>query len=63
MPILALGVLAEATLIVGFHSTVGQVVVDVLVALVGLLLLLTVRCYVLLPTLRAESVVEPEPAG
>lgn len=59
MPILALGVLVEAGLIVLFHAHVGQVVLDVLVALVGLLVLLTVRCYVLLPRLRAESVVEP----
>ena len=62
VPILALGVFAEAGLIVLFHARVGQVVVDVLVALVGLLLLLGARCYVLLPKLRAESVVEPEPA-
>jgi hypothetical protein len=38
------------------------VVLDVLVALVGLLVMLTVRCYVLLPTLRADSA-EPEPAA
>ncbi|HKW59164.1 MAG TPA: oligosaccharide flippase family protein [Candidatus Dormibacteraeota bacterium] len=62
MPILGLGVVAEAGLILVFHNTVGQVVLDVLVALVGLLVLLSVRCYVLLPTLRAESVAEPEPA-
>jgi len=62
VPILALGVVAEATLIVLFHARVGQVVIDVLVALVGLLVLLTARCYVLLPRLRAESVAEPEPA-
>ena len=59
MPILALGVVVEAGLIVLFHAHVGQVVLDVLVALVGLLVLLSVRCYVLLPRLRAESVVEP----
>ena len=61
VPILAAGVVAEAGLILLFHARVGQVVLDVLAALVGLLVLLTVRCYVLLPTLRAESVVEPEP--
>lgn len=61
MPILAFGVLVEAGLIVLFHSTVGAVVLDVLVALVGLLALLSVRCYVLLPKLRSESVAEPEP--
>jgi len=62
VPILGVAVVAEAGLIVLFHARVGQVVVDVLVALLGLLALLTVRCYVLLPKLRAESLVEPEPA-
>jgi O-antigen/teichoic acid export membrane protein len=62
MPVLALGVVAEAGLIVLFHNTVGQVVLDVLVALVGLMALLGVRCYMLLPKLRAESLVEPEAA-
>lgn len=59
MPILAFGVVSEAGLIVLFHAHVGQVVLDVLAALVGLLVLLSVRCYVLLPRLRSESVVEP----
>jgi O-antigen/teichoic acid export membrane protein len=62
IPILALGVVAEAGLIVLFHAHVGQVVLDVLASLVGLLVLLGIRCYVLLPRLRAESVVEPEVA-
>jgi O-antigen/teichoic acid export membrane protein len=62
VPILVFGVVVEGTLIFMFHARVGQVVLDVLVALVGLLVMLTVRCYVLLPRLRAESVVEPEPA-
>jgi hypothetical protein len=62
VPILALGVAAEAGLIFEFHSGVGQIVLDVLVSLSGLLVLLAVRCYVLLPTLRAESVTEPEVA-
>jgi O-antigen/teichoic acid export membrane protein len=62
VPILAFGVVMEAILIFLFHARVGQVVLDVLVALVGLLVLLGVRCYVLLPKLRAESVAEPEPA-
>ena len=61
VPILAAGVVAEAGLIALFHASAGQVVLDVLVALVGLLAVLTVRCYVLMPNLRAESVVEPEP--
>ena len=62
VPILAFGVVVEGTLIFLFHARVGQVVMDVLVALVGLLLLLSIRCYVLLPKLRPESVIEPEPA-
>jgi len=62
VPILALGVVVEGALIFLFHARVGQVVLDVLIALVGLLLLLSLRCYVLLPKLRAESVAEPEPA-
>jgi len=62
VPILALAVLSEGVLIFLFHARVGQVVMDVLVALLGLLVLLGIRCYVLLPTLRAESVAEPEPA-
>ncbi len=61
MPILALGVLAEGGLIFLFHAHVGQVVLDVLIALVGLLAVLTIRCYLLLPTLHAGSVAEPEP--
>jgi O-antigen/teichoic acid export membrane protein len=63
VPILAFGVVLEAGLIFLFHARVGQVVLDVLVAMVGLLVLLAVRCYVLLPRLRADSVAEPEPVG
>lgn len=62
VPILALGVALEAALIVLFHAHVGQVVLDVLVALIVLLAMLSVRCYVLLPKLHASSVAEPEPA-
>jgi O-antigen/teichoic acid export membrane protein len=62
LPILALGVITEGGLIVAHHADVGQVVTDVLVSLLGLLVLLGVRCYLLLPTLRPESVAEPEPA-
>jgi len=62
VPILALGVVTEGVLIFLFHARVGQVVLDVLAALLGLLVLLSIRCYVLLPKLRAESVAEPEPA-
>ncbi len=61
LPILGLGVLAEGVGIFLFHANVGQVVGDVLVTLVALLALLAVRCYLLLPTLRASSLGEPEP--
>jgi O-antigen/teichoic acid export membrane protein len=60
VPILALAVVVEGGLIFLFHAHVGQVVLDVLVALIGLLVLLTIRCYVLLPTLNADSLAEPE---
>jgi O-antigen/teichoic acid export membrane protein len=60
VPILALAVLVEGVLIFLFHARVGQIVLDVLIALVGLLVLLSIRCYVLLPTLHAESLAEPE---
>jgi O-antigen/teichoic acid export membrane protein len=60
VPILAAACVTEAVLIVLFHARVGQVVLDVLVALLALLVLLSVRCYLLLPTLHAESVAEPE---
>ena len=58
VPILAAACLAEATLIVLFHAGVGQIVLDVLISLLALLALLAVRCWVLLPTLRADSVAE-----
>jgi O-antigen/teichoic acid export membrane protein len=60
VPILFAACIAEATLIVLFHGGVGQIVADVLASLVGLLALLSVRCYLLLPTLHAESVAEPQ---
>ena len=63
VPILALACVTEGALIFLFHSGVGQVVVDVLIALIGLLVLLSIRCYVLLPTLHAESLQEPELAS
>jgi O-antigen/teichoic acid export membrane protein len=62
VPILVLAVVVEAGLIFLFHARVGQVVLDVLIALLGLLVLLSVRCYLLLPKLRPESLGEPEPA-
>jgi O-antigen/teichoic acid export membrane protein len=61
MPILAAAVIAEAGLIVLFHAGVGQIVADVLATLLGLLALLSLRCYLLLPTLHAESLAEPSP--
>jgi O-antigen/teichoic acid export membrane protein len=60
VPILTLAVVAEGGLIFLFHARVGQIVLDVLVALLGLLVLLTIRCYILLPTLHADSLAEPE---
>ena len=62
LPILGLAVVAEGGGIVLFHANVGQVVTDVVVTLLGLLVLLTIRCYLLLPTLHASSVAEPTPA-
>jgi O-antigen/teichoic acid export membrane protein len=59
VPLLVASCIAEAGLIILFHSGVGQVVADVLIALLGLLAVLTVRCYLLLPTLKADSVAEP----
>jgi O-antigen/teichoic acid export membrane protein len=56
VPILAFGCVLEGTLIFLFHARVGQIVIDVVVALLVLLLMLSVRCYLLLPTLHAESV-------
>src|SRR5438046_4963328 len=61
VPILALGVVTEGVLIFLFHARVRQVVMVVIVALLGLLVLLAVSRYALLPKLRAESVAEPEP--
>jgi hypothetical protein len=62
LPILALGVIAEGGAIVLFHANVGQVVMDVVVSLVGLLVLLAIRCYLLLPTLHAASLGETKAA-
>ncbi|MDQ6878206.1 MAG: oligosaccharide flippase family protein [Candidatus Dormibacteraeota bacterium] len=61
VPILAAACIAEATLIVLFHGGVGQIVTDVLACLLGLLALLSLRCYLLLPTLHADSLAEPAP--
>ena len=63
VPILAIGVVAEGLLIFLFHARVGQVVFDVLAALLGLLVLLSIRCYLLLPNLHAASLDEREPVA
>ncbi|GAC1509661.1 MAG: oligosaccharide flippase family protein [Candidatus Dormibacteraceae bacterium] len=60
VPVLALACIAEGVLIFMFHAGVGQVIADVLIALIGLLVLLTIRCYILLPTLHAQSLEEPD---
>ena len=62
VPILAAACIAEAVLIVLFHNGVGQIVADVLGSLLGLLVLLSIRCYVLLPNLHAESLGERQAA-
>ena len=58
VPILAVACIAEGLLIFLFHNGVGAIVTDVLASLLGLLLLLSIRCYLLLPHLHAESLVE-----
>ena len=63
LPILAAGVLTEGGLIVVHHGGVGDVVADVVISLLGLLALLSIRCYLLLPNLHASSLGEPEPAA
>jgi O-antigen/teichoic acid export membrane protein len=62
VPILAAACIAEAVLIVLFHNGVGQIVADVLGSLLGLLVLLSIRCYVLLPNLHAGSLGEVQAA-
>jgi O-antigen/teichoic acid export membrane protein len=54
MPILLAACVAEAALIILFHARVGQVVFDVLVTLVGLLAVLSIRCYMFLSTPSAK---------
>jgi O-antigen/teichoic acid export membrane protein len=61
VPILAAGCVLEASLIVANHGGFGNIVVDVLVALVLLLGALCLRAMVLVPRLRPEMVVEPSP--
>ena len=59
VPILATGCALEAGLVVANHDGFGNVVADVLVALVLLLVALFVRALILVPRLRPEMVAEP----
>lgn len=63
MPILLAGVALEGFLIFSFHQNLGQVVSDVLSALLLLLGALAVRALFLLPTLRPEMVAEEAQAS
>jgi O-antigen/teichoic acid export membrane protein len=56
--VLATGVVLECVLIAMFHAGVGQVVADVLLAVVGLLAALALRFAILLPRLRPEMLLE-----
>jgi O-antigen/teichoic acid export membrane protein len=58
VPFLAAGCIGEAALIALFHAGIGQVVADVVVSLLGLLLLLVARCWVLLPSLGDRRVAD-----
>jgi O-antigen/teichoic acid export membrane protein len=55
---LAAGCALQSLLIVAFHASVGQVVQDVLLAVLLLLAALVMRFLVLLPTLRPEMLLE-----
>lgn len=59
IPILALGCVFEASMIVLFHAGINQVVTDVLIGMWVLLAAFVVRCLLLLPHLRPEMVVQP----
>jgi hypothetical protein len=56
--LLAAGCVLECGLIAVFHGGVGQVVQDVLVAVVALLAALSLRFLLLLPRLRPEMLLE-----
>jgi len=60
VPILAAGCALQAVLIVVFHGSVGQIVLDVVVAIFALFAGLAVRAVILMPRLRPEMVTEPE---
>ena len=55
VPLLAVGVAAMVTAIVGNHPNVGAVVMDVLITLLALLAVLTLRVILLLPNLHPVS--------
>ncbi|MDQ6774360.1 MAG: oligosaccharide flippase family protein [Candidatus Dormibacteraeota bacterium] len=58
VPLLGSACVLQATLIVLFHATIGQVVADVLSTVTILLLALALRFLLLLPHLRPEMVAE-----
>jgi O-antigen/teichoic acid export membrane protein len=58
MPLLGVFCALEVALIAIFHANVGQVVVDVLIAVLSLLAVLTVRAWMLMPHLHPESLRE-----
>ena len=63
MPLLLAGVALEGVLIFVRHASLGQVVTDVLAALLVLLAALVLRCLLLLPRLHPDPhPPEPEPA-
>ena len=55
MPMLGCGCVLQVVLIVGRHATVGDIVWDVLIAVLFLLAALVARAFLLLPTLHARS--------
>jgi hypothetical protein len=61
IPILGGGVLLMAVLIVVFHEGVGEVVTDVLATVLLLLVILTARVMLLMPSLTPEMVEEAPP--
>jgi O-antigen/teichoic acid export membrane protein len=63
MPLLGAGCVLEIVLITVYHAGVGQIVVDVLVAVLALFGALFARYLVLLPRLRPEMVAETEPTA
>jgi O-antigen/teichoic acid export membrane protein len=59
IPILSLGCVFEASMIVLFHAGISQVVTDVVIGIWVLLAAFVVRCLLLLPHLRPEMVEQP----